>query len=188
MENSLRGQFLIAGKPLRDPNFYRTVVLIVEHNAEGAMGLVVNRPSSVLLSHALAEHFDLPGCEEVVGLGGPVEPSSLFILHSQSLLADYDAAVLPDVFVGGDASSFEKVIRAAINGELSLQFRVYSGCAGWGPGQLEDELSRGDWHVTPADADAIFHEDPYSLWEQQFRKVGEANRIACSESLHPEWN
>ena len=82
MPKSLRGQYLISGKWLRDPNFYKTVVLMVEHNAQGAMGLVVNRPSSVTVAHALSEHFNLPETDDLVYVGGPVEPSALFVLHN----------------------------------------------------------------------------------------------------------
>ena len=82
MFESLRGHFLIAGCELRDPNFFKAVVLIVEHTEEGAMGLVINRPSSLSVSNALAGHFDIPETGETVYCGGPVEPDAFFVLHN----------------------------------------------------------------------------------------------------------
>ena len=80
MPDSLRGQFLIAGKNLRDPNFYQSVVLIVEHGDGGAMGVVVNRPSGVTVTQALQKHFELPETGEMVYVGGPVERNALWIV------------------------------------------------------------------------------------------------------------
>src|SRR5690606_22251167 len=86
MSGSLRGHFLIASQRLRDPNFFRTAVLILEHNAQGAMGLIVNRPTPVSVADALEPHFSLEHCEAKVFQGGPVEPSALFIIHNDRLL------------------------------------------------------------------------------------------------------
>ena len=91
---------MIAAKRLRDPNFYKTVVLMVEHGADGAMGLVINRPSSVTFAHALSEHFKLPETDDLVYVGGPVEPSALFILHNSAELDRKESPLIPGVFVG----------------------------------------------------------------------------------------
>ena len=81
MVKNLRGSYLIAGRHLKDPNFFRTVVLIVEHNETGSMGLVLNRPTDVEVRNALAGHFELPEADYPVYYGGPVEPNALFLLH-----------------------------------------------------------------------------------------------------------
>src|SRR3989304_1996646 len=120
MPNSLRGQFLIAGKRLRDPNFARTVVLIVEHGSEGAMGLVVNRPSSVTVAHALCEHFNIPETDDLVYVGGPVEPQNLFILHNAGHLDENENPVVPGLYVGSSPEVFETVVRSAAASEPSL--------------------------------------------------------------------
>ncbi|MEX0718792.1 MAG: YqgE/AlgH family protein [Planctomycetaceae bacterium] len=188
IHDSLRGRFLIAGKRLKDPNFYKTVVLLVEHGSEGAMGLVVNRPSSITVAHALSEHFDLPATDDVVYLGGPVEPSALFILHDAEFVESDEPPVVPGLYVGSSADAFERVVRSATQAESAANFRIYSGCAGWAPGQLEGELERGDWHVLPACSELTLCSDPYETWDQLLHKVHEAHRILPDTPPHPEWN
>jgi putative transcriptional regulator len=188
MTQSLRGSFLIAHRRLRDPNFYKTVVLIVEHDESGSMGLVVNRPSSVTVAGALAGHFDLPDNGDVVFLGGPVEEQALFILHN-SAAVNGAPGVLPGVYVGNSPSDFTDVMSRAEDGSPTVRFRVFSGCSGWGAGQLEGELSRNDWYVLPADETRIFTADPYSLWEEclgQFRQ--ENSLLSSANHANAEWN
>ena len=179
---------MIANKHLKDTNFYKTVVLIVEHGDEGAMGVVVNRPSSVKVAHALAEHFDLPDDENVVYLGGPVEPGALFILHNATDLDEQEGPVVPGLYIASSAEVFENVVRAVAGGEVGLNYRVFCGCAGWAPGQLESELARGDWYLHPADPCSLFHVDPYELWDLEVSHVNEANRILPHTPSNPEWN
>jgi putative transcriptional regulator len=188
MSTSLRGHFLIANKHLKDTNFFKTVVLLVEHGADGAMGVVVNRPSSVKVAHALSDHFELPDDDNVVYLGGPVEPGALFILHNAPELDVQEKPVVPGLFVASSADVFESVVRAAASGQVGLSFRVFCGCAGWAPGQLEGELARGDWYLHRADACSLFHVDPYDLWDRQVASVNEANRILPKSPSRPEWN
>ena len=187
LQDNLRGQFLIAGKGLKDPNFFKTVVLMVEHGEQGAMGLVVNRPSSVGVSHALSEHFNLPQTEDLVFVGGPVEPTALFIIHNDPELDSEERAVVPDVYVGSSPTVFENIVREAADGNHHLRFRIFSGCAGWSPGQLEGELARGDWQLHPANSQITFHDDPYELWEIALQAYQQAHRLLPSDP-HPEWN
>jgi putative transcriptional regulator len=165
MAESLRGQFLIAGRNLRDPNFFRSVVLIVEHGSGGAMGVVINHPSGVTVTQALKMHFDLPDSGEMVFMGGPVERNSLFILHNAAEIDGAESAVLDGLFVGSSPEAFEEIVQRAAEGELNLQFRVYFGCAGWAPDQLEGELERNDWMVCEASHEYVFHSDPYQVWD-----------------------
>lgn len=188
MSQSLRGKFLIASSKLRDPNFFKTVVLIVEHGPDGAMGLVVNRPSSVTVSHALSGHLDLPETENLVYAGGPVEPAALFILHDASELDPSESPVLPGLYVGSSADVFETIVRAGIEDPARLRFRVYFGCAGWGPNQLEGELERSDWLTLPATLDRIFPQDPYPLWDELLAECFESNRMFPHRCDNPEWN
>ena len=188
MSESLQGKFLIAGKALHDPNFFKTVVLIVEHGEDGAMGLVVNRPSSVTVAHALSEHFNLPETDDLVYVGGPVEPAALFVLHNAPQLDDKGTFVVPDVYVGSSAGVFERVVRAAVEGAADLHFRIFSGCAGWASDQLESEMARGDWFLHPASAEWIIHEDPYEVWDLLLQKSFEEKRILPHLTQNPEWN
>lgn len=189
MAKSLRGQCLIAAKHLRDPNFYKTVVLLIEHGQHGAMGLVINRPSSILVCHALAGHIaNLPEFGDLVYVGGPVEPSALLILHNAEELSGDDKPVVPEVYIGNSERAFEEVVQRAAHRDVGLSFRVFSGCAGWAPGQLEGELARGDWYSVPATREIVYHEDPYEVYEQSLQRVAEAHRVVPDECPHPNWN
>ncbi len=188
MAESLRGKFLIAGCKLRDPNFFKTVVLIIEHGEDGAMGLVVNRPSSITVSNALAGQFSLPETGEPVYVGGPVEPAALFILHSCEDFDPDEEAIVPGLYVASSADVFSDVVKSSAMGESDCQFRIFSGCAGWAPQQLEGELARGDWFVAPATSETVFYVDPYGLWDTLLDQVYRANRLLPVECEHPEWN
>lgn len=184
---SLRGHFLSSVRNLKDPNFFKTVVLMVEHNSNGAMGLVVNRPSDVTVSEALAGHFDLEETDDLVYIGGPVEDTALFILHNATDLEE-SAPLVPGVHLGGSADVFERVVQRIVDGDTDITYRVFSGYAGWAPGQLESELSRNDWFICPASEEIVFHDEPYQLWNlllDQYRKL---NPIASEEIGNPELN
>jgi putative transcriptional regulator len=187
MTESLRGQFLIAARHLRDSNFYKSVVLIVEHGTDGAMGLVVNRPSSVTVANVLSEHFDLPETDDLLYFGGPAEPSHLFILHNSAQFDQCERPVVPDLFVGSE-EVFLSILRSADDGETGLQYRIFSGCAGWGADQLEGELERGDWLVYPADSVPLFCADPYEFWESVLGKVQQLRSILPQDAGNAEWN
>jgi len=188
MAESLRGCFLIAGCRLRDPNFFKTAVLLIEHGSDGAMGVVINRPSSVTVANALSGQFDLPATEQLVYVGGPVEPAALFILHGAGELDPEERAVLPGLFAAGSADVFEQVVRSAETDGEAVPFRVYSGCAGWAPGQLEGELARGDWFVVPGAAEYVFHLDPYAVWDLLLADAYRRKRLLPVQCDHPEWN
>ena len=181
---SLRGHFLVAGPHLRDRHFFKTVVLILEHTPVGAMGLVVNRPSSLAISNALAGHFDVPETEETVFLGGPVEPADLFLIHHNDAWDSESVQVAAGVFVTTDPSAFEAIVMA----ERVEPRRIVSGYAGWGPGQLEAECESGDWLVTDAALPDVFAPDPYQLWDELKDRVCESHRLVAAEAPHPEWN
>ena len=186
--NSITGQFLIACKQLRDPNFFHAVVLMVEHGESGSMGLVINRPSNVSVARALSEHFDLPESDQLVYVGGPVEPAALFVLHTAGEFEDDASNVVPGIYVGSSPDVFERVIEHVAGGNNDLAFRVFAGCAGWAPGQLEDELARGDWYLLPAEAAEILPPDPYALWDDLVERIRSTNRTVPPTPGNPNWN
>lgn len=188
MPDSLRGQFLIAGRSLRDPNFFQSIVLIVEHGEGGAMGVVVNRPSGVTVAQALKNHFELPESGEMVYVGGPVERNALFILHNADDLDGSETPVLDGVFVGSSPDTFESIVKRSAEGNEELKFRVYFGCAGWAPEQLEGELARSDWLVFPAAVDYVFHPDPYDVWNLVVAEYNRANPLLPGITGNPELN
>lgn len=187
MSETLTGQFLIAAKRLRDSNFYQSIVLIVEHGAGGAMGLIVNRPSDITVAQALESHFELPETDDRVFTGGPVEQSALFVLHNSDEFDGAESPVVPGLYVGTNAQVFEAVVREAAQGSLTLKYRIFAGCSGWSAGQLEGELSRGDWLVTPATLDLIFYDDPYKVWSLLMRRVSTPDFV-IDPPENPEWN
>lgn len=188
MPKSLTGQFLIAAKHLRDSNFYRSVVLIVEHNEAGATGLVINRPSQVTVSRALKGHFELPETGEVVFSGGPVEKEALFILHNSEEFDGNESPVVPGLYVGNSASVFEDIVVSVSEGHADLKFRIFAGCAGWSPNQLEGEIGRGDWLTFPATTDMIFHKDPYAIWDLLCHLISRQGDFLPSIPSNPELN
>lgn len=188
MSGSLQGSFLIAANHLRDPNFYRSVVLMLEHNDNGAMGLVINRPSAMTIGKALSQQGSANESDAPVFVGGPVEPTSLFILHNCLALGKSDQEVAPGLFLAGSEDSFEQVVRSGKKPDTSVKFRLISGYAGWGEGQLESEVDRGDWRSIPADGNMVLEEDVYGLWELCTRKFHRANRMLPHNSRNPDWN
>jgi putative transcriptional regulator len=162
---SLRGQLLISSGGLYDPNFRHTVVLIGEHTAEGALGVVLNRALNVSVSDAVPPLSDLVPTGEPLFQGGPVQPSS------PVLLAELVRPDLADVLVFGSVGFLVGEVPEDIGGRV-LRARVYAGYSGWGPGQLEQELSDDSWIIEPAREDDVFTEQPDLLWSRVLGRKG----------------
>jgi putative transcriptional regulator len=178
MSKSLRGRCLIAAKSLRDPNFYKTVVLMLEHSEEGATGLVLNRPSTVRVCHALSGHFkNLRESVDLIFIGGPVEPTALVMLHDSNELGETESSPAPNVFIGGSAESFEQVLRPNGDESETTRFRVFSGYAGWGAGQLEGEIERGDWLIQDCSHALVFATDPYEVYDVALEQILRADPL-----------
>ena len=156
--------FLIAARGMRDLNFARTVILLVDHEAQGAFGLVINRPTR----HTLAEIWpEITGLEaHSVFWGGPVFPNRLlFLLRSDDAPQDM-RRVIPGVHLGSDELTLKRIIA-----EGEARFRTYAGYSGWAPGQLDNEIARGDWHLVPAERRFIFDFPPEELWDELIQRV-----------------
>lgn len=163
---TLRGQLLVAGPSLLDPNFRRTVVLLGEHGEDGAMGVVLNRVSTVPVEIAVPQIADLVGEDAPVYLGGPVQPQAVVVLADFVDPARAGALVLDTIgFLPGEVQD------GADLGELR-QARVFAGYAGWGPGQLEEELAEQSWIVLPARSSDVFTTAPERLWAEVLRRHG----------------
>jgi putative transcriptional regulator len=151
---SLAGSFLIARPVLDDPNFVQTVVLLLQHTNEGAFGLIVNRPIEV-------EGFDVP-----IYLGGPCEMPGMFLLHGYEDWIGDDGTplgrVAPGIFLGDESI----MSRLKEEGDDYPNFRVFTGYSGWGPDQLERELTTGAWAIVPANGERLFETPVESLWRQ----------------------
>lgn len=163
--DTLSGQLLVASADLTDPNFFQTVVLMVEHDEEGALGLVLNRTTAVTLKAAWAQWAAEPcGIDAPLMNGGPVT-SPLAALHTDPALAERE--VVPGVFFAREGD-----LLAALVAAHAEPLRVYAGCSGWGPGQLEAELEAGAWAVTPAEPEFIFGDEAL-LWGRVRRHMAD---------------
>jgi putative transcriptional regulator len=163
---SLRGNLLVAGPGLEDPHFRRTVVLVGEHGEEGAMGVVLNRVSEVTVVEAVPPMAPLVGADDLVHIGGPVQPQAVVVLAAFAEPDQAGALVVGDVgFLPGELDDPSSV------GELR-RVRVFAGFAGWAPGQLEAELEEGSWLVVPALAADVFTSEPEGLWSDVLRREG----------------
>ena len=161
---SLAGQLLIAIPELPDQNFFRSVVLILQHTDQGASGVILNRPSDVTVSKVWDEiSNDFCMCTQTVNVGGPVE-GPLLALHSCSDLAE--ARVLKNLYVSLRRENLNLLVRRE-----DEEFRIYSGYAGWGPQQLDSEMERGGWLTLPADPSHVFS-SPDLLWKRVCENVG----------------
>jgi putative transcriptional regulator len=176
--DSLRGQLLVSSPLLQDPNFRRTVVLMTHHDEDGAMGLVLSRPSEVRVADAVPELLELPGTGELVSIGGPVQPEAVVVL-----LEHEDE---PDTPIVGNVGFMEA--GSDVDGLDVVRARVFAGYSGWGPGQLEGELEQSSWIVVPAEPDDVFALDPDELWRTVLRRKGGKFALIATMPFDPKLN
>ena len=178
---SLRGQLLVAGPALLDPNFHRTVVLVCEHDENGAMGLVLNRPSPIPADQAIPELARALGPEERLWVGGPVQTTSVVVLADFADAADGMSVagdvglVLPDT----DLDDVATVVKRA---------RAFLGYAGWGGGQLDGEVERDDWIVADFAPEDAFTEEPEQLWSRVLGRKGGSYALLATMPPDPSVN
>ena len=163
-----KGRLLVATPPLEDENFDRTVVFMLEHQDDGAIGVVINRPSVESLDEPLDRWIDLQSVPSSVFLGGPVEEDALIALaETKALLNDPGEYLSP--ISGKIASADLTADPALVAGEVH-GVRVFRGYAGWGPGQLEGEISSGAWLVLDSETGDLFSNEPDELWRTVIRR------------------
>lgn len=163
-----QGKFLVSKREMRDPRFAQTVVLLIEHGEKGTMGLVINRRTKLTLSEALPQLESRAGRSEFLFMGGPVQVQAISVLLRSKSQQDGSRRVLEGIYFSTSASLLKQIIGGAMPGS---RFRAFAGYAGWGPGQLEQELRRGDWHVLQAEADDVFQEPPSEIWPELIRRA-----------------
>lgn len=153
---------LVANPLLLDPNFLHTVVLLIEHDEQGAMGIVLNRPLPLNLAQICAEsHLDFAGDDASTAFrGGPVEPQRGVILVRGGMPSEDDTVLDFTDFV-----SFRKDLLESLLLDPEACFRLFLGYAGWGPGQLEEEMGQGAWKRMPLNPKWLMSEDPRQLWQ-----------------------
>ncbi len=182
MEESLSGQLLLAAPTLLDPNFRRTVVLIGAHSDEGAMGVVLNRPSAVTVGEAVPQLEQAAGELETVYVGGPVQPNSIVFLAEFLDPSPAGLLVLGRIGFPAPEADIDELAEAI------ARRRVFAGYAGWGEGQLDEELDNGDWIAHPARPEDVFTEDPEELWGTVLARKGGAYALIARMPLDPSMN
>lgn len=180
---SLKGQLLLDGGRLHGSFFHRTVVLICQHDPDGAFGLVLNRSSEGKVGELLEADVPERLKDEPVFVGGPVQPAALSYLHTDSFLLG--ANVIPNLSVG---HSLESLLEIADSFSATQRVRVFAGYAGWSPGQLNDEMKRKAWLVHPASIDLVFHSKPGDLWRTILRTKGWQYRLLTHAPDDLAWN
>ncbi|HDQ13326.1 MAG TPA: YqgE/AlgH family protein [Sediminispirochaeta sp.] len=186
----LAGYMLISETELKDPNFFRTVVLILNHDSNGAMGLIINRPSETQLGEISPEMRQTPFSEHLVYIGGPVDQHYLFALHSGfpgGERSDGAIEVGPKILFEPDIVVLQKNFER-LPDDYGHSLRFFAGYAGWASTQLEAELQRGDWLVIPAVQELVFNEDPEETWRQALYKKGGLYWLAAETGYKPSVN
>jgi putative transcriptional regulator len=182
MEESLTGQLLLASPALHDPNFSRAVVLVSMHSEEGAMGVVLNRPSEVTVGEAVPQLEQVVSEQEPVYVGGPVQPSSIVFLAEFLDPAPAGLLVFGRIGFPAPDAGIEELT------EATARRRVFAGYAGWGEGQLDAEIDQGDWIAQVALPEDVFTDLPEELWSSVLTRKGGSYALLARMPADPSVN
>jgi putative transcriptional regulator len=166
--NLKEGQFLVASQRLGDSRFSETVILLLQYSSKGAIGLVINRPTEVRLSSVFEDMQGLEQRTDTVFVGGPVGMNQIFMLLRSGSPPEESRRIFGDVYVSSSRVLLERIIEDEIG---QNRFRIYAGYAGWAPGQIDQEILRGDWHILRADAETLFEKSPAEVWPTLIRRT-----------------
>jgi putative transcriptional regulator len=163
-----KGTFMISTPDVESGLFFRSVVLVCEHNPNGSFGLVINKSLELELPEEIIDINNLSNPHVGIRAGGPVPTNQMMLLHTQSKITDQTLEICPEVYLGGDLQFLQEAITDPKGPEILLCF----GYAGWGAGQLEREFLDGGWYLYPASRRHIFHVPPDKLWQTLLREMG----------------
>jgi putative transcriptional regulator len=162
------GVFLVAKRHLNDPNFRETVVLVTQHGGGAPVGVIINRPTRVSLAEVFPNNENLKAAPDTLYFGGPVSPQMLvFVFRAEAPTRDA-LRVLEDVYMSFNPQLLAELLRRP---SPTANLRVYAGYSGWGAGQLQHEMARGDWHMVRADPETIFRTDPEKVWQEMLARA-----------------
>lgn len=178
---SLRGRLLISSGGLYDPNFRHTVVLVGEHNADGALGVVLNRALDLTVEQAVPPLSSLVPSGALLYQGGPVQP------QSPVLVAELARPELLNILVFGSVGFLVGEVPEHVRPSI-LRARVFAGYAGWGPGQLESEMDVDSWILDPAREEDVFTDEPELLWSRVLQRKGPEYRQLSRMPYDPSMN
>jgi putative transcriptional regulator len=156
-----KGKLLVASRHLTDPNFAETVILLLDYAKEGAMGVILNRPTEVDLATVMPEIKALKKRKDIISLGGPVGRENVLLLVRSPHPLERAQQIFGDCYIIANQKVLTHLIGA---GNPNLKLRAFVGYAGWAPSQLEAEVSRRDWHIVSADATTVFDTAADKMW------------------------
>ncbi|UCD36660.1 MAG: YqgE/AlgH family protein [Fidelibacterota bacterium] len=171
--DSLRNHFLVSMPHLTDGFFEKTVIYICDHDGQGSMGLVINRPLPSADAAVILQALGIGPAKGEEGIrdiyyGGPVQPNVGFVLHTPEYETDGTIPIAKDVSL----TTNSEIMQDIQDGKGPARYRFTMGYAGWGPEQLDREIANGDWLVVPASGDFIFGEADHSKWAEAARQFG----------------
>ncbi|HHL43796.1 MAG TPA: YqgE/AlgH family protein [Hellea balneolensis] len=185
VEGSLAGSFLVAGPALRDPRFHKAVVYMCVHDAEQAMGIIINKPKPDVKLSTMLPHLEIEGkvtnADTPVLYGGPVETERGFILHTRDFMDENNSLPLGENLA---LSTSKSVLKSLTSPQAPKKAILSLGYAGWHAGQLESEIANNSWFVTPANDDIIFSGDANTKWTQVMFLAGITPEFLSREAGH----
>lgn len=183
MKTPTKGSILLSEPFLKDPNFARSVVLLTEHNDEGSIGFILNRPISYKINEIVE---DFPDFDAPVYLGGPVQRDSLHFIHRIQALAEDGDEIAPGVYWGGNFEKLKGLIRLNIIHPNDIRFFV--GYSGWGPNQLEVEMQTRSWILSRSGGHITFAEKSEGLWTEILQTMGGKYKAMAHYPVDPSMN
>jgi putative transcriptional regulator len=178
---SLQGQLLLDGGKLHGSFFHRCVVLICQHDEEGAFGLVLNRSTKSKVGQALVANLSETIKDQTLFVGGPVQQGVLSFLHSDAA----NGNVMSNLSLG---HSLDALMDLGESNPAAAKLKLFAGYSGWTAGQLDNEMARKDWLTHPASLDLIFHPEPDQLWKTIIRQKDDRTRLLAESPDDLSWN
>jgi putative transcriptional regulator len=161
------GKFLVASEKIKDPRFAKTIILLVNYDSRGAVGLIINRPTETKLLHVLPDVKGIQKAPDNLYFGGPVAFDQITMIIQSSTKPEESEKLFDDIYISNSLNLLERIIE---HRKADQRFRFYSGYAGWSPGQLESEIARKDWIILKSDPDILFDKAPEKIWQRLVRQ------------------
>lgn len=178
-----KGRLLVSEPFLNDPNFKRTIILLTEHNEEGSVGFILNKPTDLRFNDTIE---DFPAFDAPVFFGGPVQLNTMQFIHRAGNILEGSIEIKPGLFWGGNYEMLGDLIEAKM--VKPEDFRFFIGYSGWGDCQLKDEVGINSWIVSDARIDDIFCNEPDKLWREILKGMGKKFAILASFPENPSVN
>lgn len=180
---SLKGQLLLDGGKLHGSFFHRSVVLICQHDSEGAFGLILNRASDSKVGQALVANLSETVKEQALFVGGPVQPGTLSFLHTDAFIPEPN--VMFNLSLG---HSLDALMDLSESYSGTQKLKLFAGYSGWTAGQADQEMARNDWLVHPASLDLVFYQQPEQLWRKILLQKDDRCRLLAESPDDLSWN